>query len=229
VDGSDERSVTLMSWEFVKIYRSILDSSIANDVWVRHVFMDLLLLAEKDGSINMTPMAISRRTCIEAEVIDRAIQVLSQPDPMSRNPEYEGRRLIPIEGQGFGWKIVNFRKYADLNSSTEQVAAWRAKTGVKNGHAKIGPFTPPTVEEVKAEIDLRIASGKDVYKKISPDAFFCYYDARGWLYKDRTPMKSWRSALGTWALRAALDRDHAPSKGTSLADLIKAKSKKDNP
>jgi len=37
-----------------------------------------------------------------------ALKKLSSPDPDSRTPEFEGRRIEAIEG---GWRILNYEKY----------------------------------------------------------------------------------------------------------------------
>ena len=52
-------------------------------------------------------------------------------------------------------------------------------------------FEPPTVMEVTAYC-LERKNG------IDPEAFFAFYDARGWTYGPGKPMKSWRSAVVTW-------------------------------
>jgi hypothetical protein len=212
-----------MSWEFVKIYRSILDSSISFDHIARHVFMDLLLLADADGKIDMPLQIIARRTGWPVHDVDHALAILCEPDPLSRSKTEEGRRLVPIPDAGFGWIIVNFRSYADKGvgnsaSSTEAVRDWRKRRGVTSGHARTAPFSPPTVEEITAEI----ASKGGSYTKIDPVKFFNYYEARGWLLKGQ-PMKSWRAALATW------DRNNhssetgkpLPPKTRTLADLIR--------
>ena len=47
---------------FAKFFQSIFDSSIADDWQLRIVFQDLLVLADKEGVVDMTSEAISRRT-----------------------------------------------------------------------------------------------------------------------------------------------------------------------
>ena len=53
---------------FAKIFAQIFDSSIAADSAVRHVFMDLLGAADRDGVVDMTLGAISRRTNVPEEL-----------------------------------------------------------------------------------------------------------------------------------------------------------------
>lgn len=97
-----------------KIFQSILDSSIAADVQLRRFFMDLILLADPVGDVNMTPEAIARRLNTTLEEVTRGLAELQKPDPTSRNPVADGRRIVPIEGQGFGWRVVNLVEYTRL-------------------------------------------------------------------------------------------------------------------
>lgn len=116
-----------MSWEFVKVYTAILDSSIAKHCRTRHVFEDLLKLAKPDGTVDMTLDAICRRTGEDLSVLTAAIAELCEPDPNSRTPDFEGRRLIPLAGRPFGWWIVNYRSYVERGGSTERVRRYRER------------------------------------------------------------------------------------------------------
>lgn len=77
--------------------------------------MDLLVLADSDGVVDMTLEAISRRTNVPIEEVRKYIQELSQPDPLSRSKDQEGKRLVPIDSsRDWGWQIVNYRLYRKL-------------------------------------------------------------------------------------------------------------------
>ncbi len=97
---------------FAKIFSQIFDSSIAENCRSRHVFMDLLVLADSDGVIDMTADAIARRTNVPLEEVRQAITELSSPDPNTRTPDEDGRRIVPIDkGRAWGWQIVNYAHY----------------------------------------------------------------------------------------------------------------------
>lgn len=105
---------------FAKIFRKIHDSTVARDWETRLVFMDLLLLADREGVVNMPPDAIARRTNVPQEVVDRAIDKLSSPDPSSNTQEYEGRRIILLDdAKKWGWQIVNYTFYRNVKSEDE--------------------------------------------------------------------------------------------------------------
>ena len=100
---------------YAKVFAQIFDSSIAENYEVRHVFEDLLKLADRDGVVDMTLEAVARRTNVPLEKVEFAIGELSKPDPESRSKEHEGRRLVPIDsGRTWGWLIVNYQHYRDL-------------------------------------------------------------------------------------------------------------------
>jgi len=100
---------------FAKIFAQIFDSTIAEDYVTRHVFMDLLVLCDREGAVDMTIPAISRRTNVPEDVITAAIAKLSKPDGGSRSDEEEGRRLIPIDShRNWGWLVVNYQHYRTL-------------------------------------------------------------------------------------------------------------------
>lgn len=120
---------------FVKIFSKIFDSSIAENWKARVTFMDLLVLADRDGIVDMTLEAIARRTNTPIEFLREGLEVLSAPDPHSRNAEDDGKRIELIdEHRAWGWKIVNYTHYRDLRSSEQmresnrvRVARHRAK------------------------------------------------------------------------------------------------------
>jgi hypothetical protein len=102
---------------FAKIFGQIFDSSLADDFNCRCMFMDLLVLADRDGIIDMTTEAISRRTNRPIEMVERYIGQLCEPDPHSRCPDCEGRRLLLLDGhRNWGWRIVNYAHYRNLRN-----------------------------------------------------------------------------------------------------------------
>lgn len=131
---------------YVKVFSQILESSISVDYEQRHIFYDLLVLADREGVIDMTLDGISRRLNVPQEIVARNIAKLEAPDPESRSDEADGRRLIRLaEHRNWGWQIVNYGFYRDLvDAETLRIANrerkrdWRArdkarKNGMSNG------------------------------------------------------------------------------------------------
>jgi hypothetical protein len=78
------------------------------------VWATLLPLIDKQGRIDMSPQAISGMTGWPLELLELGIQQLMEPDPGSRTPDNEGRRLIPIDPtRPWGWIAVTHAKHRE--------------------------------------------------------------------------------------------------------------------
>ena len=100
---------------FAKVFGQIFDSSIAEDYNCRRMFMDLLVLADSTGAVDMTLEAISRRTNVPIEEVEKYINELCQPDSKSRSKLHEGKRLVPLDDRrDWGWMIVNYQHYRQI-------------------------------------------------------------------------------------------------------------------
>lgn len=133
--GSSRERQTIM---YVKIFSQILDSSLADDRRLRHFFMDLLLLSDPDGNVIMTPNAIATRIRADVKEVEWGLVELQKPDPGSLSKEHDGRRLVPLDGHGYGWRIVNYHIYRDYKTAKEmreasaaRVRKWREKNAKK--------------------------------------------------------------------------------------------------
>ena len=104
---------------FVKLFNQILDSSIADDRRLRHFFTDILLCSDAQGYVMMTEAAISRRIGTTIEEVTWGLAELMKPDPRSKTPDHEGRRIEAVEGSGYGWRVINFETYKSLRSNED--------------------------------------------------------------------------------------------------------------
>ena len=106
---------------FARVFVTVLDSSIAEDYTLRHVFEDLFKLCDwKTGVVDMTRQAISRRLNIPIEIINDCIGKLEGPDPASRDPDNDGRRIRRLdEHRDWGWQILNWQKYDAIRNRAD--------------------------------------------------------------------------------------------------------------
>lgn len=121
---------------FVKLDCGMLDSTLWVDRVAREVFITALLMAEPFESSEAMPqiavksldftgweapagcygfvpasgVGIVRRSGVEAEAGADALERLGNPEPESRSPEFEGRRMVRING---GYLILNYAKYRE--------------------------------------------------------------------------------------------------------------------
>lgn len=84
-------------------------------------FQQLIILADKHGQVDMTADAISRLTTVPLEIIQMGIAALELPDPESRSPDLEGRRIARLsDARSWGWQIVNYLHYRSIRSQEER-------------------------------------------------------------------------------------------------------------
>ncbi len=104
-----------------KVFESIYDGSLYGQ-WEAIVTMQqLIVLADADGVIDMTPPAIAGRTSIPLEILEKGLKILSQPDPYSRSPGSDGVRIQLLDEQRpWGWFLVNHKKYQDLRTAEDR-------------------------------------------------------------------------------------------------------------
>lgn len=123
---------------FAKIFTQIFDSSIAENYLTRHVFMDLLVLADSEGCVDMTQEAISRRTNVPLDIVRNAVKELCSPDHQSRTAGDEGRRLLSIDvNRPWGWRIVNYAAYRAIRDEEARRAYHREYRRAERAQKKV--------------------------------------------------------------------------------------------
>ena len=108
---------------YAKLFAQIFDGTLTTKgPWQALVtFQQLLILADQEGTVDMTIGAIARRTTIPQEILEKGISELLLPDPESRTPVEEGRRISPLSaGRSWGWRIVNYAHYRQLHREDDR-------------------------------------------------------------------------------------------------------------
>lgn len=99
-----------MSGAFTKLFSSLLDSTL----WVNQphhvvrVWVAMLAMADRDGFVAASIPGLARRSCVTLAEAEEALAVFLAPDPYSRTPDHEGRRIQTVGG---GWVLLNYPKY----------------------------------------------------------------------------------------------------------------------
>lgn len=143
---------------FVKIYGSILDSSIwSTDLVTRVVWITMLAMADRDGYVNASTDGIARRANVTLDDCEAALKVLRSPDRLSKSKDYEGRRIRKADR---GWLILNYANYREMRtqsqmSEAERKRAWRKSKQHKADETGHVPDVPecPTVSRAEAEAE----------------------------------------------------------------------------
>lgn len=101
-----------------KIFDTIYDGTLCEDWRALITFQQMIVLCDADGTIDMTPSAISRRTGIPIEHIKAGIEILENEDPYSRTEGEDGRRIVRLDDhRPWGWYLVNHAKYKSLQDA----------------------------------------------------------------------------------------------------------------
>jgi hypothetical protein len=98
----------------------------------------MLKLSDINGVVDITPECIARRTNVPLDIVKKGISELEKPDPRSRNPDHEGRRIARIDHhRDWGWVICNYAYYRNL--VTEEQRREKTKLRTQKWREKLGP------------------------------------------------------------------------------------------
>ena len=144
---------------FVKLDTGILDSTLWIERECREIFITALLMAEPretveplaqlevrsikqtgftvpPGWYGFVPAAgsgIARRAMLDIEVGLKALEDLGAPDQESRSDEFDGRRLVRVDG---GYIVLNYMKYRERDYTTaERSRRYRERLKGNGQHA----------------------------------------------------------------------------------------------
>ena len=156
---------------FVKLDCGILDSTLWIDREARELFITALLMAEPHelkektpqirvrsleltgfiippgwyGLVSAAGVGIINRAGLDFEIGMLALERLGEPEPDSRTPDFEGRRLVRISG---GYIALNFTKYREKDhTSAERSRRYRERINQKPRRkltVKKSPYGPLT-------------------------------------------------------------------------------------
>lgn len=101
-----------MSVTFTKLFASITEST----VWcepdaTRLAWITMLAMADSRGRVWASIPGLANRARISVDSTRDAIATFLSPDPDSRTPDHEGRRIEPMDG---GWRLLNHEKYRSI-------------------------------------------------------------------------------------------------------------------
>lgn len=127
----------------------LLDSSVWSEPpEITKVWVTLLLLKDRNGFVRNTKPGLARRANVSLEWTIKALEKFESPDPLSSDPENEGRKIKAVER---GWIVLNHFKYQErMKVKRKQPEAAAAKLNLSNGNEN----TPPLASSPGEERDL---------------------------------------------------------------------------
>lgn len=133
----------------------------------------------KKSHVELNPRFLSAVIGMPEENVMRAIEFLSTPDPKSRNPEHEGRRIV--HEAGFQYLVPSWRHYHDILNEDDRRDYNRQKQrecrerkrqhkfvpapGGENGGLTALPETFPTIKRA-IEIGESVGCSQELVEKI---------------------------------------------------------------
>lgn len=163
---------------YAKLFASLYQGTLRGCSDSILVFTNLLAHADKHGIVDKHYRAIAEETGISEDRVRAAIEHLESPDPESRSPELDGRRIVPIdEHRAWGWQIVNHGKYRAIKNEDDRreqnriaQEKWREKQNKqrKPRVSKRKQDKPIQIQITDKEEELREASASPPDRKHHP-------------------------------------------------------------
>lgn len=211
---------------YTPVFDTVFDGTLCGQWPALPVWLTILPLADWRGHIDMTPKAIAARTGWPMDLLMEGLATLCEPDPNSRSPAEDGRRLVLIDpARNWGWRVVNIHKYREKASGADQVADGRNaekvrryreknKTPTDTGQHRASPADTNSYTDTNTNTD----SSKSKTRAREPEDV-----PRGTFAKIRDcyPLGLYREAdwmLAERAIRKRMDE------GIPIADLVAAAS-----
>jgi hypothetical protein len=191
-----------------KLFVQMYDGTLATaGPWQALVtFQQLLILANRHGEVDMTAEALSRRTTIPLDVLTLGLAALEQPDPGSRSPAEDGRRIVRLAAhREWGWRIVNYLAYAKIRNEDErreyqrQWAAKKAAT-LRPVSTPLDSSRPNLTDSTHVDVD----TDTDVVNRLVTPKGGVTTDPdfeRAWSGYPKRPGNAKKAALKAWTAR----------------------------
>jgi hypothetical protein len=196
--------------QYTKLYKSIITSSVWQESKeTKLVWITLLALCEKDGTVNGAVPGLAHIAGVTIPECVRAIGDLEKPDPYSRTKEHEGRRIKTIEG---GWLVLNKEKYTyedadrrdyykEYNAQRAQVRTSKHRVHTHKDKDKDKDEEKEREEGLRPIFSLQLCKDTGHLIGITDDkceSFYNHYNAQGWLMGNGLKITDLQSALVKW-------------------------------
>ncbi len=142
---------------FVKIYGSILDSSVWGESHTTvRVWITMLAMAGDTGMVRSSRSGLARRATVTPEELEEALAILGAPDRDDSSGIEDGRRVLRRQG---GWLVVNHGRYRDMRTGPQTRSAsrqqrWRDKQKAERNARNANNVTSPPDLELDKDLDL---------------------------------------------------------------------------
>ncbi len=126
----------------------------------------MLAMADRHGIVSASIPGLAGIARISVDECRAAIAVFTSPDPDSRTPDHEGRRIEAVRG---GWQLLNYSLYrnmADHESVKESKRKWWNENRGKNANSLESPRETRT-DSTQAEAEAEAEADKPIITTLS--------------------------------------------------------------
>lgn len=108
---------------WIKLHSTLTISSIWREpLATRVVWLSLMSLCDMDGIAHISDDRIAAAANVSEDEAKAALKSLMSPDPHSKDPEFDGRRLQKVSG---GFRLLNYFKYRNIQPPMDKKAYMR--------------------------------------------------------------------------------------------------------
>ena len=208
---------------YTKLFSSITDST----VWrepdrTRLVWITMLAMADADGYVAASVPGLADRARVPMEDCLKALEAFRSPDEWSRTTEYEGRRIVDVDG---GWQLLNHGKYRaiqDAEHRREQSRLAMQRLRAARKEAAGAPPPPPAPAPAVSTVN-SVNTGEQQLTQAEAEAEAAT-EAKAGKTKAKAPAAPWLTvedlmASGLTAETAQGFLDHRKTKKAKLTAL----------
>lgn len=146
---------------YCKLFTSLYQGTLRGKSDEILVFTNLLAHCDSEGYVDKHWRAISEEVGIPEDRVKAAITSLETPDPESRSPAEEGRRITRIDDhRAWGWQVTNYIKYREIKNledrreqNREAQARWRSKQKKVSSVSTNKQSKPMQMQYAEAEVE----------------------------------------------------------------------------
>lgn len=189
--------------KYTKLFAKMYEGSMRGKSDLLLVFPYMLCNSEADGTIDQTPKCMADALGISLERTLAALHELESPDPLSRTPDEDGRRIVLLDPhRDWGWRIVNREKYWNCfgdekyrEKGRARQERFRKRHGDGSGNGAGQDAHIPSLEEV-------ITQGQFAnVDEATCRSFFSYHNDNNYWLNRNGDLINWPDKLVSWKVR----------------------------
>lgn len=134
---------------FSKLFADIIHSTVWREpMHVKVVWITMLAMADRHGQVFASIPGLADSAKVSLDECLESLEIFSSPDKYSRTKDYEGRRIIEIDG---GWLLLNYEKFRERRDDEEQRIQTRDRVRRHREKAKaLGNIVTEVVTETQS-------------------------------------------------------------------------------